>query len=122
MAVGLRISLTGIILLTILSYGLYALYWTYITWKQYHDHSGRNCLSRLARAGPVGTHLRMVPVLRPRQGIRKFDGGTGDAQQPSDTDGHGHRRLGHPYWGWFLRWMSRMFPVLCRFQSTWSGS
>ena len=37
---GLHIALPRIILLTILSYGLYALYWTYITWKQYRDHTG----------------------------------------------------------------------------------
>lgn len=35
-----RISLTRVLLMTVLSTGLYLLYWFYLTWKQYRDHTG----------------------------------------------------------------------------------
>ena len=78
-AVGLRISLTGIILLTILSYGLYALYWTYITWKQYRDHSGETAYPvwhALAQLVPIYgwfrfyAHVRAYESLMEGQGTR----------------------------------------------------
>ena len=34
------ISLNRIVLMTVLSYGLYLLYWFYLTWKQYRDYTG----------------------------------------------------------------------------------
>lgn len=34
-----RISINRILLMTILSYGLYLFYWFYLTWKQYRDHT-----------------------------------------------------------------------------------
>ncbi|PKB78199.1 MAG: hypothetical protein BZY88_19810 [SAR202 cluster bacterium Io17-Chloro-G9] len=34
-----RISLNRVLLMTILSYGLYLFYWFYLTWKQYRDHT-----------------------------------------------------------------------------------
>lgn len=34
-----RISLTRIVLMTVLSYGLYLFYWFYLTWRQYREHS-----------------------------------------------------------------------------------
>ena len=37
---GCHIALARIALLTALSFGFYALYWTYVTWKQYRDHTG----------------------------------------------------------------------------------
>ena len=53
---GCHISLARIVLLTVLSYGLYALYWTYITWKQYRDHTGET-------AYPVWHALaQLVPI------------------------------------------------------------
>lgn len=38
---GCRISLERIILMSVLSLGFYVLYWMYLTWKQYQDHTGR---------------------------------------------------------------------------------
>lgn len=38
---GYRITASRILLLTILSNGLYFLYWFYLTWKQYGQHTGR---------------------------------------------------------------------------------
>jgi hypothetical protein len=35
-----RISPRRILLMTVLSYGLYLFYWFYLTWKQYRDHTG----------------------------------------------------------------------------------
>ena len=35
-----HISPQRVILMTILSYGLYLFYWLYLTWKQYRDHTG----------------------------------------------------------------------------------
>ena len=79
MAVGLRISLPRIILLTILSYGLYALYWTYITWKQYRDHSGETAYPvwhALAQLVPIYgwfrfyAHVRAYERLMEGQGTR----------------------------------------------------
>ena len=35
-----HISPHRVILMTILSYGLYLFYWFYLTWKQYRDHTG----------------------------------------------------------------------------------
>ena len=35
-----RISPTRILIMTMLSDGLYLFYWFYITWQQYRDHSG----------------------------------------------------------------------------------
>ena len=35
-----HISPRRVILMTILSYGLYLFYWFYLTWKQYRDHTG----------------------------------------------------------------------------------
>ena len=32
---------TRILLMAVLSYGLYLFYWFYLTWKQYRDHTGR---------------------------------------------------------------------------------
>ena len=43
-------------MLTTLSYGLYALYWTYITWKQYRDHTGETAYPvwhALAQFAPI---------------------------------------------------------------------
>lgn len=34
-----RISLTRVVSMTLLSYGLYLFYWFYLTWRQYRDHS-----------------------------------------------------------------------------------
>ncbi len=34
-----RISLNRVLLMTIISYGLYLFYWFYLTWKQYRDHT-----------------------------------------------------------------------------------
>lgn len=36
---GCRIALARIVLLTLLSYGFYAPYWTYVTWRHYRDHT-----------------------------------------------------------------------------------
>ena len=35
------LSPTRILLMAVLSYGLYFLYWFYLTWKQYRDHTGQ---------------------------------------------------------------------------------
>ncbi len=35
-----HISLNRIVLMTVLSQGLYLFYWFYLTWKQYRDHTG----------------------------------------------------------------------------------
>ena len=35
-----HLSLNRILLMSVLSYGLYLLYWFYLTWKQYRDHTG----------------------------------------------------------------------------------
>ncbi len=35
------ISIERIVLMTMVSYGLYLFYWFYITWKQYRDHTGK---------------------------------------------------------------------------------
>ena len=35
-----HISPQRVIMMTILSYGLYLFYWFYLTWKQYRDHTG----------------------------------------------------------------------------------
>ena len=35
------LSPTRILLMAVLSYGLYLFYWLYLTWKQYRDHTGR---------------------------------------------------------------------------------
>ena len=35
-----HISPHRVILMTVLSYGLYLFYWFYLTWKQYRDHTG----------------------------------------------------------------------------------
>ena len=35
-----HISLKRVLIMTVLSYGLYLFYWFYITWKQYRDHTG----------------------------------------------------------------------------------
>lgn len=37
---GAYVSVTRIILMTVISMGLYWLYWMYRTWKQYRDHTG----------------------------------------------------------------------------------
>lgn len=56
LAGGAYISPTRIILLSIVSMGLYWLYWMYRTWKQYGDHTG-------AEAYPVWHALtQLVPV------------------------------------------------------------
>ena len=64
-----RISLPRIVSLTVLSYGLYALYWTYVTWKQYRDHTGATAYPNLARLGSNRADLRLVPLLRSRHGV-----------------------------------------------------
>ena len=35
-----HIPLNRVLLMTVLSYGLYLFYWFYLTWKQYRDHTG----------------------------------------------------------------------------------
>ena len=35
-----RISTSRLMLLTVLSYGIYLYYWFYLTWRQYRDHTG----------------------------------------------------------------------------------
>ena len=35
-----RISISRLLLLTVLSYGVYLYYWFYLTWRQYRDHTG----------------------------------------------------------------------------------
>lgn len=35
------LSPTRILLMAVLSYGLYLFYWLYLTWKQYRDHTGQ---------------------------------------------------------------------------------
>lgn len=35
-----HLSLNRILLMTVLSYGLYLLYWRYLTWQQYRDYTG----------------------------------------------------------------------------------
>lgn len=35
------LSPTRILVMAVLSFGLYLLYWFYLTWKQYRDHTGR---------------------------------------------------------------------------------
>ena len=53
---GCHLSLVRIVSLTIISYGLYALYWTYVTWKHYRDHTGET-------AYPVWHALaQLVPI------------------------------------------------------------
>ena len=36
------ISISRVLLMTVLSFGLYLFYWFYLTWKQYRDHTGDN--------------------------------------------------------------------------------
>ena len=51
-----HISPQRVILMTILSYGLYLFYWFYLTWKQYRDHTGE-------KAYPVWHALTLlVPI------------------------------------------------------------
>ena len=51
-----HISPRRVILMTILSYGLYLFYWFYLTWKEYRDHTG-------AEAYPVWHALTLlVPI------------------------------------------------------------
>ena len=53
---GCHISLTRILVLSIVSMGLYWFYWMYLTWKQYRDHTG-------ATAYPVWHALtQLVPI------------------------------------------------------------
>ena len=40
-ALNYRISPKRVIILSILTWSLYFIYWLYITWKQYRDHSGQ---------------------------------------------------------------------------------
>ena len=55
-AYGCHISLTRIMLLSIISFGLYWFYWMYLTWKQYRDHTD-------ATAYPVWHALtQLVPI------------------------------------------------------------
>ena len=35
-----RVSLNRVLLMTLISSGLYILYWFYLTWKQYREHTG----------------------------------------------------------------------------------
>ncbi len=37
-----HLSLNRILLMSVLSYGLYLFYWFYLTWKQYRDHTGND--------------------------------------------------------------------------------
>lgn len=55
---GLRtqISMRRILFMTIASYGLYLVYWFYVTWKQYKDNTGE-------RAYPVWHALTLlIPI------------------------------------------------------------
>ena len=35
-----RLSLTRFVVASVLSYGVYSLYWAYLTWRQYREHTG----------------------------------------------------------------------------------
>ena len=76
-AVGLRISLPRIVLLTMLSYGLYALYWTYITWKQYRDHTGETAYPvwhALAQLVPIYGWFRFYAHVRAYENLMEEHG------------------------------------------------
>ena len=52
-----------IILLFIVSVGLYWFYWMYRTWKQYGDHTGDICLEYRDNHHPVWHGLtQLVPI------------------------------------------------------------
>ena len=62
-AAGCRISPTRIILLSIVSMGIYWLYWMYRTWKQFRDHTLEQAASAGHQHYPVWHGLtQLVPV------------------------------------------------------------
>ena len=58
-----RIPLARVVLMTFLTYGLYLLYWTYITWKQYRDHKWKHYPNHAEDCYPVWHALTLlVPI------------------------------------------------------------
>ena len=73
-----RVSLNRILLMTVLSYGSYLLYWFYLTWKQYRDHTGEEVYPvwhALTQLVPIyslfrmHTHTRIFKELMTRRGL-----------------------------------------------------
>ena len=62
-AYGCRISPTRIVLLSVVSMGIYWLYWMYRTWKQFRDHTPELAAATGQRHHPVWHGLtQLVPV------------------------------------------------------------
>ena len=93
-----HISLKRIVLMTVLTWGLYLYYWFYLTWKQYRDHTGDE-------AYPVWHVLTLyVPIyglFRTYAHARTYRDLMQDAGIPSSIKGWLAVVMMY-FWGWLL--------------------
>jgi hypothetical protein len=55
------ISPARVVLVSALSYGLYLVYWFYLTWKHYRDHTGREAYPVWHALSLSGTRMGFFP-------------------------------------------------------------
>ena len=77
-----KLSPKRVVVMSILSFGIYLWYWFYMTWKQYRDHTGERAYPVWHAFGPQRAHLRALSDPRPHALLQ---GAYGQRRRPDDN-------------------------------------